>query len=281
MRARKRFGQHFLQPVWAAKIADAVGFTASDAVVEVGPGQGVLTEAVLARHPAVTAIEIDRDLIETLRTTLPPAVKLVEGDVLRVSWQALADDARAWQAERTGTPAGAVRVVGNLPFNIASPLLIDLLHAARGGVGMRDAVVMVQREVADRMSAPPDTTDYGPLAVVMQTWADVERLMDVPPGAFRPIPKVWSSVVRLSWRPADIEVSSVEAFDLVTRRIFQQRRKQVANALQSLAHERGTTAAAWLVAAELDSTRRPGTLTRPELARLAAVVGAGGGAVVV
>jgi 16S rRNA (adenine1518-N6/adenine1519-N6)-dimethyltransferase len=137
---------------------------------------------------------------------------------------------------------------------------------------MRDAVVMVQREVADRISAACDTADYGPLAVVMQTWADVTRLMEVPPGAFRPMPKVHSTVLRLTWRPADIAVASVETFDLVTRRVFQQRRKQLVNALQPLAHERGATAAAWLAAAELDGTRRPGTLTRPELARLAAVV---------
>jgi 16S rRNA (adenine1518-N6/adenine1519-N6)-dimethyltransferase len=269
--ARKRFGQHFLLPVWAARIADAVGLSPSDAVIEVGPGQGVMTLALLERHAALTAIEIDRDLVASLQKALPASVQLIEGDVLRQSWVDLAARTRAWHAAQTGD-VGDVRLVGNLPYNIASPLLIDLLHAARAGVAMRDAVVMVQREVADRISAACDTADYGPLAVVMQTWADVTRLMEVPPGAFRPMPKVHSTVLRLTWRPADIAVASVEAFDLVTRRVFQQRRKQLVNALQPLAHERGATAAAWLAAAELDGTRRPGTLTRPELARLAAVV---------
>lgn len=271
MTARKRFGQHFLLPVWAARIADAVGLSPSDAVIEVGPGQGVMTLALLERHAALTAIEIDRDLVASLQKALPASVQLIEGDVLRQSWVDLAARTRAWHAAQTGD-VGDVRLVGNLPYNIASPLLIDLLHAARAGVAMRDAVVMVQREVADRISAACDTADYGPLAVVMQTWADVTRLMEVPPGAFRPMPKVHSTVLRLTWRPADIAVASVEAFDLVTRRVFQQRRKQLVNALQPLAHERGATAAAWLAAAELDGTRRPGTLTRPELARLAAVV---------
>ncbi len=273
MTARKRFGQHFLLPVWAARIADAVGLSPSDAVIEVGPGQGVMTLALLERHAALTAIEIDRDLVASLQKALPASVQLIEGDVLRQSWVDLAARTRAWHAAQTGD-VGDVRLVGNLPYNIASPLLIDLLHAARAGVAMRDAVVMVQREVADRISAACDTADYGPLAVVMQTWADVTRLMEVPPGAFRPMPKVHSTVLRLTWRPADIAVASVEAFDLVTRRVFQQRRKQLVNALQPLAHERGATAAAWLAAAELDGTRRPGTLTRPELARLAAVVAA-------
>ena len=271
MTARKRFGQHFLLPVWAARIADAVGLSPSDAVIEVGPGQGVMTLALLERHAALTAIEIDRDLVASLQKALPASVQLIEGDVLRQSWVDLAARTRAWHAAQTGD-VGDVRLVGNLPYNIASPLLIDLLHAARAGVAMRDAVVMVQREVADRISAACDTADYGPLAVVMQTWADVTRLMEVPPGAFRPMPKVHSTVLRLTWRPADIAVASVEAFDLVTRRVFQQRRKQLVNALQSLAHERGAAVADWLAAAELDGTRRPGTLTRPELARLAAVV---------
>lgn len=274
MTARKRFGQHFLLPVWAARIADAVGLSPTDAVIEVGPGQGVMTLALLERHAALTAIEIDRDLVASLQKALPASVQLIEGDVLRQSWADLAARTRAWHAAQTGD-VGDVRLVGNLPYNIASPLLIDLLHAARAGVGMRDAVVMVQREVADRLAAACDTADYGPLAVVMQTWSDVTRLMEVPPGAFRPMPKVHSTVLRLTWRPADIAVASVEAFDLVTRRVFQQRRKQLVNALQSLAHERGAAVADWLAAAELDGTRRPGTLTRPELARLAAVVAAG------
>ncbi len=273
VKARKRFGQHFLQAAWAAKIADAMALAPTQAVIEVGPGQGVLTRALLERHPALTAIEIDRDLIAELRTALPAAVNLVEGDVLRQSWPVLCDAARAWHQVRTGEPPATVRVVGNLPYNIASPLLIDLLHAARDATGMLDAVVMVQREVAERIVAVPDTADYGPLAVVMQTWADATRVMDVPPGAFRPVPKVWSTVIRLRWREADITVSDIPTFDQVTRRIFQQRRKQLTNTLLSLAHERGGNAATWLADAGLDGTRRPGTLTRPELARLAAVVG--------
>lgn len=185
MTARKRFGQHFLLPVWAARIADAVGLSPSDAVIEVGPGQGVMTLALLERHAALTAIEMDRDLVASLQKALPASVQLIEGDVLRQSWVDLAARTRAWHAAQTGD-VGDVRLVGNLPYNIASPLLIDLLHAARAGVAMRDAVVMVQREVADRISAACDTADYGPLAVVMQTWADVTRLMEVPPGRSGP-----------------------------------------------------------------------------------------------
>ena len=273
MRARKRFGQHFLQAAWAAKIAEAAGLAPTDAVLEIGPGQGVLTRALLARHPALVAVELDRDLIAALRESLPHAVRIIEGDILAQSWTELLAAAAEWHEAQTATGVTSVRVVGNLPYNIASPLLIAMMHATRAGAQLRDALVMVQREVADRVCASPDTGDYGPLGVALQTWADVQRVMDVPPGAFRPMPKVWSSVIRLTWRPSDLEIGSLAAFDQVTRRVFQQRRKQLSNALQGLAVERGADAEAWLAAAGLDGTRRPGTLTRPELARLSDVIG--------
>ena len=223
MKARKRFGQHFLQAAWAATIADATRFAPGQAVIEVGPGQGVLTRAVLERHPALTAIEIDRDLIAELRDTLPAAVQLVEGDVLRQSWPVLCDAARAWHLAQTGEAPATVRVIGNLPYNIASPLLIDLLHAARDGGGMLDAVVMVQREVAERLVAPPDTADYGPLAVVMQTvgrhdagpgcaarrlQAGAEGLVDASSGCSGARPTSWWPTSRRSTRSRAASSSS-------------------------------------------------------------------------
>lgn len=260
-RARKRFGQHFLEAAWVAKLVAALALDPADTVVEIGPGAGALTRPLAARAARLIAIEVDRDLAADLRPTLPPHARLVEGDILDTDLaDLLADEA---------LPA---RVVGNLPYNISSPILFKLLHASRGGTLLRDATVMLQKEVADRLVARPGTADYGALTIQTALAADVERLLTLPPGAFRPPPKVTSAVVRLRFRPPLVDVGSPALFERLVRGVFLQRRKMLANALIPVAATLGTTAAEWLARADLDGMRRPETLSIEDFARLARAV---------
>jgi 16S rRNA (adenine1518-N6/adenine1519-N6)-dimethyltransferase len=263
-RARKRFGQHFLEAAWADKLVTAVGTGPSDNVLEIGPGLGALTRPLAATGATIRAIEVDRDLAAALRETMPANVTVHLGDFL-----ALDDDAILPPGD------GPMRVVGNLPYNLSSPILLRILGLARQTGRVRDAVVMLQREVADRVLAAPGGGDYGPLAVVLGLFADRTRVLSLPPGAFRPPPEVHSAVVRLVFRPPPVPVAHFEAVDRVVRTAFQQRRKTLANALRPLATPApGSNASpvdvpAALAAVGIDPTRRPETLTPEEYVRLA------------
>jgi 16S rRNA (adenine1518-N6/adenine1519-N6)-dimethyltransferase len=263
-RARKRFGQHFLEAAWANKLVDAVAAAPTDQFLEIGPGLGALTRPLAATGAAIHAIEVDRDLAATLRDTLPANVSVHEGDVLEL------DDAAVLPPGD-----GPVRVVGNLPYNLSSPILLRILALARQTGRIRDAVVMLQREVADRVLASPGTGEYGPLAVVLGLFADRTRVLSLPPGAFRPPPEVHSAVVRLVFRPPPVPVTRFDLVDRVVRTAFQQRRKTLANALRPLAAQPPAGAAgpvdvgAALAGLGIDPTRRPETLTAEEYVRLA------------
>ncbi len=254
-KARKRFGQHFLEPQWAGKLVDAIAPAPGDRFVEIGPGPGALTFHLAAKVREVIAVEIDRDMIAALRQQVPPNATLVEGDFLEFDLSAV-------------TQPGPVRVAGNLPYNVSSPILFGLLreHRLRGGIA--DATLMLQREVADRIEAAPGTRDYGVLAILVQLHADVRRLLTLPPGAFRPVPKVHSAVVRLTFRPPPAPLRDEAVFEQLVRSIFTQRRKTLGNALRPFAETRGADSRAVLTAAAIDASRRPETLTLPELARL-------------
>jgi 16S rRNA (adenine1518-N6/adenine1519-N6)-dimethyltransferase len=256
-RARKRFGQHFLEAAWAAKLIAAIDAGPGDPFVEIGPGLGALTRPLAATGATIRAIEVDRDLAATLREWAPPTVTIVTGDVL-----ALSDD------DVLPDGGGPVRIVGNLPYNISSPILFRILALARATGRVRDAVVMLQREVADRVLAEPGGGDYGPLAVMLGLFADRTRVLSLPPGAFRPAPEVHSAVVRLAFRPPPVPIGRVDAVDRVVRVAFQQRRKTLANALRPLAAGRADTLAAALAAAAIDGTRRPETLSPAEFVTL-------------
>lgn len=260
MRARKRFGQHYLDAAWAQRLMSSMRLDPDDPVVEIGPGRGALTFLLARAVRQVTAIEVDRDLVAWLSPRLPANVRLVEGDVLDAPFDLLAPQ---------GSPPRTARVVGNLPYNISSPILFRLLavHLATGR--LRDATVMLQREVADRLSAAPGSKSYGILSIALQLHADVSMLLTLPPGAFRPAPKVSSAVIRLSFRAPAVEVPDRGLFDIMVRSIFAQRRKTVGNALKGLATACGTDAASALRLAGIDPARRPETLHLPELAALA------------
>jgi len=253
---RKRFGQHFLHdPGVVDRILGAVSPRRGERLVEIGPGEGVLTGPLLHAAGALDAIELDRDLAAALRarTDWPGELTIHEGDVLRFDFRALATD----------TP---IRVVGNLPYNISTPLLFHLLDQRDV---VRDMHFMLQREVVDRLAAAPGSKTYGRLSVMVQAYCRVEALFRVAPGAFRPPPAVDSAVVRLTPLPEPaVGSGDAAAFAEVVRLAFAQRRKTLRNALRT------RVAAERVRAAGIDPTRRAETLSVVEYARLAAAAGA-------
>jgi 16S rRNA (adenine1518-N6/adenine1519-N6)-dimethyltransferase len=214
--ARKRFGQHFLTDESVVDaIVRAIAPARGDRVVEIGPGLSALTRPLLDRLDHLAAVEIDRDLAARLRGQYPAdRLTVIEADALAVDFAALGPD---------------VRVVGNLPYNISSPLLFHLMTAADT---VRDQHFMLQREVVDRMTAGPGEADYGRLSVMLQARYRMEKLFDVPPEAFDPPPRVVSAVARMTPLPAGRRrPRSQRAFEQVVARAFAQRRKMLRRAL--------------------------------------------------
>lgn len=258
IRARKRFGQHFLEPVWAEKVIKAIDPRPDQDFIEIGPGPGALTLPLTARAKSVTAFEIDHDLAAALRAKMIPNLTVIEGDFLEVaSPQSLAPR--------------PCRVAGNLPYNVASPIMFKLVELHAAGVPLVDATLMLQREVADRLAAPPGSREYGVLSILIGHAADVETVLKVPAGAFRPPPKVLSSLVRLRFRAPNPPVRDLAMFGRVVQAVFTRRRKTMANAL--IAMDAGgpplLRPSEVLAAAGLDGSRRPETLSIAEFARLA------------
>jgi dimethyladenosine transferase len=218
--ARKRFGQHFLtdESVVAA-IVRAIDPAPGDAMVEIGPGLSALTDPLLQRLDHLRVVEIDRDLAARLRRRYPPErLTVVEADALTVDFASFAPASGA-----------SLRIAGNLPYNISSPLLFHLMRCADV---VRDQHFMLQREVIDRMVARPSTPDYGRLSVMLQARYRMEKLLDVPPEAFDPPPRVVSAVVRMIPLPdGRVRPRSESAFEAVVARAFAQRRKMLRRAL--------------------------------------------------
>jgi 16S rRNA (adenine1518-N6/adenine1519-N6)-dimethyltransferase len=257
MRTRKRFGQHFLEPVWADKVVAAIAPSPDDTFLEIGPGPGILTLRLAPKVSRLVAVEIDRDLIAELTPKLPSNATIVAGDVLEIDLTAAVPP--------TVEP---IRVAGNLPYNISSPILFRLLEL-ESKRRVKDATLMLQREVADRILANPRTAEYGVLSVLIQWRAGVDRVLAIPPGAFRPPPDVRSALIRLKFRPPPFELKDAALFERMVRSMFTQRRKTVANALGSFAEQMGCRAGPSLATAGIDPRRRPETLEVIEIARLA------------
>jgi 16S rRNA (adenine1518-N6/adenine1519-N6)-dimethyltransferase len=247
-RHKKQFGQHFLQDrQYLDRIVAAIRPQAADRMVEIGPGQGALTRPLLETLDHLHVVEIDRDLIAYLRQAFPSERLTVhECDALKFDFASL------------GRP---LRVVGNLPYNISSPLLFHLSECAEA---ISDMHFMLQKEVVDRMAAEPDTPDYGRLSVMLQARFRVMKLFNVPPGAFNPPPKVDSAVVRLIPLPADaLPYRDGRRFAEVVARAFGQRRKTLRNTLKGLIDP------AVFDALGIDPQRRGETLSVAEFAALA------------
>jgi 16S rRNA (adenine1518-N6/adenine1519-N6)-dimethyltransferase len=267
-RARKRFGQHFLEPAWVARLVNLVDPKPGDTFLEIGPGRGALTRVLAPRAGRVIAIEIDRDLAAALPATVPSNVTVVEGNVLDVDVDWVLAGVIPGESADVLRAARPIRVIGNLPYNISSPILFKLLAAADAGRRFSDATLMLQKEVVDRITAAPGSGDYGTLAIQVARVADVERLLTLPPGAFRPPPRVTSAVVRLRFRPPSVDVGDTGVFEKVVRGIFLQRRKTLANALKPVADALGQSADKVVERAEVDGRRRPETLSLAEIARI-------------
>ena len=265
MKARKRFGQHFLEPAWVTKLVAAIGAKPDEVFLEIGPGRGAITRPLALQCDKLLAIEVDRELAAELDADKPANVTVVQGDVLTTD---LLPSMTAWLG---GPPSSSnqFRVAGNLPYNISSPILFRLLELAAATGGMRDATLMLQKEVADRLVARVGTGEYGVLTVLTGLHADVARVLALPPGAFRPPPKVHSAVVRLSFRRPTVDLADPDRFVRMVRSVFTQRRKTIGNALKGFAGESGRQPVEVLKTAGIDPQRRPETLTLGEFAALA------------
>jgi len=251
-RPKRRLGQHFLHdPRILHRLAEAVGATAADTVLEIGPGPGGLTEALVRVAGRVVAIEKDREIIPALRARVPRAV-IVEGDALELDWGELA-----------GGPGGLV--TGNIPYNITSPLLDKALAPPRP----RRIVFLVQKEVALRVGAAPGTKEYGALTVGIQAVAKTEVLFTVPAGAFKPVPKVDSAALRLEPLSSPlIADDQVRSFRASVVGLFGFRRKQLVRAVRELTGWDAERAADAVERAGLSPTVRPEVLSPPEFLRL-------------
>lgn len=242
-RARKRFGQHFLHdPAVLDRIVEAISPQPGDRLVEIGPGRGALTRELLAApHASLDAIEIDRDLAPLLRDSYAaaPAFTVHQQDALDFDFAGLA-----------AARGGKLRVVGNLPYNVSTPLLFHLLASA---AHIEDMHFMLQREVVARISAAPGDDAYGRLGIMLAPWVSAEALFDVGPGAFQPPPKVWSGVVRLAVRREPAFPLSA-SFGTVVAAAFSHRRKTLRNALRDLLSREE------IEAAGIDPGARPETL---------------------
>ncbi|OLC60221.1 MAG: ribosomal RNA small subunit methyltransferase A [Candidatus Rokubacteria bacterium 13_1_40CM_4_69_39] len=253
---RRALGQHFLRDAGVARaIVDLVAPARGDLVVEIGPGEGALTGELAGRAGRVVALEIDRGLVARLRARIP-SVEVVEAD------------ARAWDyGALARPPGGRALVVGNLPYSVGKPILAALI-AARTAID--EMALMLQREVAERVAAPPGSKTYGSLSVLTQLYCDVRVALRVPPGAFRPPPEVESAVLHLRVRPGPcVPLADERRFHAVVRAAFAQRRKTLANALAAglglpleVVRKATTTAG-------VDPGRRAETLTILEFAGLA------------
>ena len=251
-RARKRFGQNFLHD--AAIIDRIVGLIrpkAGDAMVEIGPGLGAMTGPLIEQLGRLHAVELDRDLIPRLKDRFGEHLSIHEADALRFDFAALADE------------LGPLRVVGNLPYNISTPLLFHLLASSGRIVDMH---FMLQKEVVDRLCAEPGTGEYGRLTVCVAARAEARRLMKVGPGAFNPPPKVDSAIVRLVPRPPPFEIKDLSRFDALVAAAFAQRRKTLNNTLKCVVN------AEQFAAAGIDPGLRAERLSPADFARLTATL---------
>jgi 16S rRNA (adenine1518-N6/adenine1519-N6)-dimethyltransferase len=248
--ARKRFGQHFLHdPGVIQRIVAAIDPRPAQRVVEIGPGLGAITLPLLARLPELHAVEIDRDAIRHLREAAGNAtLHLHEADALEFDFATL-DDGRG------------LRLVGNLPYNISTPLLFRMIEQREH---IRDMHFMLQKEVVDRMAAPPDSEHYGRLTVMLAPWLLVEPLFDIGPGAFRPPPRVTSTFVRLAPHVQPLHIEQPRLFANVVAAAFSQRRKTLRNALKPLLSQEEIRAAG------IDPGARAETVAASGFAALAA-----------
>lgn len=269
--AKKSLGQNFLaDPRIARRIVASVAPEPRDLIIEIGPGTGALTGLLTEQSGYLLAVEVDHRLTEALcRTFTTDRVAIIEADALAVDWEALLDSARAsWQAVTALAGLPRVRVVANLPYYISTPIIERLMTL---GGRLFDMTLMLQSEVVERIASPPGSRDYGYLSVLVQYHCRAAKLFEVPPGAFRPRPKVQSAILRLTVRDRPAVCVDDEArFFALVRAAFAQRRKTIANNLKAARRALGFTEA-FAPAIErsgIDPRRRAETLSLDEFAAL-------------
>ncbi len=257
-RPRKRFGQNFLRDQHVLdRIIDAADLRPGDRILEIGPGQGALTDKLLVSGLPVLAVEIDRDLGSTLQGRQEENLSVVVGDVLRLDWEEL-------------LPEPPYKLIANLPYNVSSQILFRVLEHRHL---FSRLVLMFQKEVGDRLVAEQGTRDYGILSVLMQTWFRMQRVVKVPPGAFYPPPKVDSVVLCLDPLPEPaVIVNDQELYRKLVKGAFAQRRKTLRNSLQGSGWPAEQVDMAFRVTG-IDPRRRGETLDLKEFARLANTLG--------
>jgi 16S rRNA (adenine1518-N6/adenine1519-N6)-dimethyltransferase len=264
---KKRFGQNFLvDERIIERIIKAVSPRSCETIIEIGPGRGALTSRLVERAGHLCAIEFDRDLIPLLQEKFGarPTFTLIEGDALVVDLCAIIE------------PAAQARVVANLPYYISTAVLQRLIEQR---ACLTEMVLMLQREVVERITAPPGASERGFLSVLVEAYCETETLFDVPPTAFRPVPKVWSTVVRLNVRPqAGVLVSDEKLFWRIASAGFAQRRKTIFNNLRNAPAElltlveRAGGAERVLESAQIEAQRRAETLKLEEWSSLTQVI---------
>jgi len=250
-KARKRFGQNFLHdPLVIQRIVQAINPRPGQRLVEIGPGQGAVTLPLLRACGQLEVVELDRDLIQPLAEKSATTGELIihQQDALRFDFRSLATEEK-------------LRTVGNLPYNISTPLLFHLIEQSDA---IQDMHFMLQKEVVDRMAAAPGSGDYGRLSVMVQYHCRVEPLFQVGPGAFKPAPKVNSAFVRLiPWPEPPFPVENTEDLTVLVRQAFSQRRKTLRNALKTLLSEQE------IKATGTDPSARPETISLEQYVALA------------
>ncbi|MEH6911994.1 MAG: 16S rRNA (adenine(1518)-N(6)/adenine(1519)-N(6))-dimethyltransferase RsmA [Oceanicoccus sp.] len=250
-RARKRFGQNFLQDQGVIhRIARAVHASDKDHIIEIGPGQGALTTDILAGGCRLDAIELDRDLIPILQQKFDeqPRFHLHQGDALTFDFSSLVQDKEK------------LRVVGNLPYNISTPLIFRLLDQQQL---IQDMHFMLQLEVVNRLAASPGNKNYGRLSIMAQYYCDIQSLFEVPPEAFSPRPKVQSAIVRLTpYDQPPHPAKNIKALQSLLRTCFNQRRKTLRNSLKN------TLSGDQLEALDINPTARPETLSLEQFVKI-------------
>jgi len=272
IKAKKSLGQNFLSDRRVARrIIDSVSPLADDVIIEIGPGAGALTRMLVERSGGVIAVEIDARLADELsRSVKAGNLSIVTADALTLQWDDIAKAARSMlrSSLREQADKGRVRIVANLPYYISTPIIEKLLSAGRR---IFDMTLMLQKEVADRITSGPGSKEYGYLSVMVQYYCEATKLFEVPPSAFTPAPKVRSAVIRLRVRDKlSVEVADEARFFALVRASFAQRRKTILNNLrsaeQSLAFTQPVESA--LEAASVAPKRRAETLSLEEFAAL-------------
>jgi 16S rRNA (adenine1518-N6/adenine1519-N6)-dimethyltransferase len=262
---RQRLGQHFLAPAWASRLIDAIAPRPGDVFLEIGPGSGALTLPLAATGVPILAVDLDRRLVDDLARRVPSNVTVMHGDMLTTDVVPFLTGLVPSGGPGAGALPRRFRVAGNLPYSVASPLLFRLVESYRRDRLFADATVMLQREVADRLLARPGTKTYGGLTLLIGAYATPVRLLDLPPGAFSPPPKVKSTVLQLTFHDPVARIVDERLFERLVKQMFGHRRKTLGNALKGFS----PSIEGVLAASGLNLRRRPETL---ELAEIAALV---------